>query len=49
MQVSPHISMDDSLQDSFRSDDINDTEMAMELPGLLSANQLLDSVCTFTL
>ncbi|WOH06488.1 hypothetical protein DCAR_0625916 [Daucus carota subsp. sativus] len=43
-EVSPHISMDDSLQDSFRSDDINDTEMAMELPGLLSANQLLDSV-----
>lgn len=44
MQASQEL--DDSLQDSFGSHDKYDTEVDIELPNLLSANQLLDSVCS---
>lgn len=47
MQASRSIELDDSARNSFRSDDEYATEVDIGLPHLLSANQLLDSVCSF--
>lgn len=45
LQVAPVFSIeDDSLADSFESQTKRDSELALEIPNLLSVDQLLESV-----
>lgn len=46
LQVTPIFSIeDDPFAESFEIQTKYDSELAMEIPNLLSVNQLLDSVC----